>query len=114
MPISLLDRANAAFAGSCLSLRLRAWKIFAPFAFSKDVRRDSLDPCPSTVDFCESVDSRDLAAGVAVDSPSIGDDVDVLGAMVLSVLLVNDLLLRGRWALDNASMCSYTEEEWVS
>lgn len=106
IPFSLCDRANAAVAGSCLSLRLRVWKIFAPFIFSRDVRRDSL--VAATPDFCESVDIRALA-GAAVDSPPIGDDVDVRGATILS--LENDLLLRGRCVLARASMCLYTVQE---
>ena len=73
--------------------------------FSRDVRRDS--PEPTTVDFCESLDTRPLA-GAAVDSPPNGDDVDVLGTAILSMLLENDLLRRGRCAFVNASMCWYT------
>ena len=132
MPFSDGARVGAGFAGSsrwasscwaCLSLGVRLWKIFAPFTFSIDVRRDS--PDPTTVvdfcDFCESVDMRDVrpCAGavavavpfVAVDSPFRGEDVDVRGAAFFwSVLREKDLLLRGRWAwaLDSPSMWAYT------
>ena len=126
MPFSDGARVGAGFAGSSrwassLSLGVRLWKIFAPFTFSIDVRRDS--PDPTTVvdfcDFCESVDMRDVrpcaGAGavpfVAVDSPFRGEDVDVRGAAFFwSVLREKDLLLRGRWAwaLDSPSMWAYT------
>ncbi len=107
IPFSLCDRASAAFAGSCLSLRLREWKIFVPFAFSTDVLREWFSPEPTTVDFWDSDDGRDLARA-AVDSPLGGDEVDVRGATILSILLENDLLRLGRCAFVNASMCSYT------
>ena len=103
MPNSVPTPASA---GSGLSLNVRVWKIFAPLAFSIDVRRDSFEP--TTVDFCESVDIREGLVDVAVDSPAMGDDVD--DRPVFSPLLENDLLLRGRAALDSASMCSNTDD----
>ena len=96
--------------GSVLSLSVRVWKILAPLTFSMDVRRDSLDPT-TVVDFCESVDIRDdfPPAPAAVDSPLNGDDVDPRDT--LSPLRENDLLRRGRAALDRASMCSNTDKQ---
>ena len=82
MPNSVPTPASA---GSGLSLNVRVWKIFAPLAFSIDVRRDSFEP--TTVDFCESTDARaPPPARLAVDSPPNGDDVDAL-CLELVVLL---------------------------